>query len=164
MSPRQNLVGQRFGRLVVERFAFVKEDKAYWHCRCDCGGERITRAALLKRGGSSSCGCKVTELAIANGHKSRRHGHAGPRPSREYSSWNAILNRCRNPKATAYERYGGCGIKICDRWLCFENFLADMGPRPKGKSIDRYPNPYGDYEPSNCRWATPLEQRHNQRK
>jgi hypothetical protein len=75
-----------------------------------------------------------------------------------------MWTRCTNPNVDSFERYGGRDIKVCARWQRFENFLADMGERPAGKTLDRYPNPYGDYKPSNCRWATPLEQRHNRRK
>jgi hypothetical protein len=78
-------------------------------------------------------------------------------------SWDRMKQRCNDPKRTEYPRYGGRGIKVCDRWNeSFDAFLADMGERPPGKTLDRWPNPDGHYEPGNCRWATPLEQRHNQ--
>jgi hypothetical protein len=72
-----------------------------------------------------------------------------------------MLSRCTNPKATGYENYGGRGITVCSRWWSFENFLRDMGPRPEGLTLDRYPNNDGNYEPGNCRWATPKEQGEN---
>lgn len=75
--------------------------------------------------------------------------------------WAHMFNRCYNPKAAGYQNYGGKGITVCERWLNFENFYADMYPRPEGKSIDRYPNGAGNYEPGNVRWATPLEQTRN---
>jgi len=90
--------------------------------------------------------------------KNKRHGYSG---TREHATWLDMRNRCRNPAAHNYMRYGGRGIRVCDRWDTFENFLADMGPRPgKGYSIERADND-GHYEPSNCRWATQLEQNRN---
>jgi hypothetical protein len=82
---------------------------------------------------------------------------------REYSSWDAAKDRCYRPLSKKYALYGGRGIKMCERWRAsFLNFLSDMGPRPPGTSLDRLNND-GDYEPGNCRWATPMEQRHNRR-
>jgi hypothetical protein len=75
-----------------------------------------------------------------------------------YRSWVHMRERCLNPKHVHYDLYGGRGITICERWSDFANFLADMNERPVGKTLDRYPDPNGNYEPSNCRWATPKEQ------
>src|SRR5262245_9255007 len=85
--------------------------------------------------------------------------------SPELNSWYGMKNRCSNPKSSAWSNYGGRGIAVCQRWAeSFNNFLADMGPKPSPKhSIDRYPNNDGNYEPGNCRWATQAEQRANQR-
>lgn len=87
----------------------------------------------------------------------------GMRDSSEYGIWCAMLGRCRNPKATGYKNWGGRGITVCERWEIFANFFADMGKRPKGMSLDRFPNNDGNYEPGNCRWATRTEQNRNSR-
>jgi len=93
---------------------------------------------------------------------SRKHGHAILKTS-IYRVWQSMKSRCYNPNATGYARYGGLGIKVCKRWLKFENFFKDMKPKPMNKSLDRFPNKNGDYKLSNCRWATRSEQRKNRR-
>ena len=95
-----------------------------------------------------------------------KHGDArkGAR-TREYASWTAMKDRCCNPRNPSYRRYGAKGIVICDRWLTsYADFRSDMGPRPPNTTIDRFPNNAGNYEPGNCRWATPLEQAANRRR
>jgi hypothetical protein len=92
------------------------------------------------------------------------HGHAKPRggkASPTYNTWVAMVQRCTNPKHKHYERYGGRGVKVCDRWLKFDAFLDDMGIRPDGLTLDRFPNKDGSYEPSNCRWADSIGQQSN---
>ena len=99
------------------------------------------------------------------GYRNRRHGAARHGAvSREYNSWCAMIKRCTLPTHQAYHRYGGRGVTVCERWRSsFENFLADIGTRPAGKSLDRYPDKLGNYEPGNCRWATQKEQMANTR-
>lgn len=92
----------------------------------------------------------------------RTHGHTlKGKPSPTMLSWRAMRDRCTKPNHTKWPRYGARGIKVCDRWMVFENFLADMGERPEGRTLDRYPDNDGNYEPGNCRWATPTQQANN---
>lgn len=131
-------------------------------CRCECGTERAIVYRTLLRGKSRSCGCLKTEIMTGNPYGGPTvHGHArGVSGSRTYRSWNAMIERVTNPNYDAYERYGGRGITICDRWRDFENFFADMGERLPNTSLDRINN-NGNYEPANCRWATPKQQANN---
>lgn len=152
-----NIKQQRFGQLVAINPTTERDSDGniLWRCECDCGRFKLTTPHDLRRGLVRSCGCK----AGGRTHGYARHGKINP----TYHTWISMRERCRNPNATKYELYGGRGIKVCERWESFENFLADVGPRPSGRTLDRFPNKDGDYEPSNVRWATILEQRNNQR-
>ena len=159
---RIDMKGQRFGRLVVLSCAGQKYDgKTLWLCRCDCGRRTKIVRASLRRGLTRSCGCLSDENRLM-GHQAT-HGHCRAiypqQQSPTYVSWQAMKARCLNKRHRHYSRYGGRGIRICRRWRKFGNFLADMGMRPKGKTLDRFPDNDGHYKPSNCRWATPKEQR-----
>lgn len=166
-SPRPDgrlvdITGHKYGRVIALRRAGVSCGGVTWHCLCDCGREFITSSNSLRRGKTKSCGCYQSEqTSDAN----RRHGHSTRihNQTRTYRIWGAMHNRCRNPSNISYRWYGAMGVKVCDRWKDFRNFLADMGEAPLKLSIDRFPDSWGDYEPGNCRWATSLEQRHNRR-
>lgn len=150
MTTAQDIVGERYGMLtVVQRDGYIGTGAA-WICKCDCGGSIRTRTSALNNGHAQSCGCRRGGIT---------HGHTKNRIiTITFSTWQSMLMRCKSHKS-----YAGKGIKVCDRWKhSFENFLADMGERPSLEhTLDRYPNAAGDYEPSNCRWATKVEQANN---
>ncbi|KKK55245.1 hypothetical protein LCGC14_3076500 [marine sediment metagenome] len=166
-----DLSGQTFGRLTVRGMSARRSSgHVHWSCECECGAIIDVRSVSLRDGITQSCGCLRRERAIENvlfaAAANVTHGHtagASWPKSRTYCSWQAMLFRCGNPKCGHWKLYGGRGIRVCRRWrTSFENFLADMGERPEGMSIDRYPDNDGNYESGNCRWATPKQQRANQ--
>jgi hypothetical protein len=147
-----NITGQVFGRLTVLSLAKTKKGYgAYWKCRCECGQEITVLGKCLRRGTTKSCGCRPAGW---------KHGFHG---TRAHACWCNMIERCRNENLPTYRNYGGRGIRVCERWMNFTNFLADMGDPPTAKhSIDRINND-GNYEPGNCRWATQQEQCNNTR-
>jgi len=155
---RKDLTDKVFGRLTVLGYSKTIEKRAYWNCLCSCGNTTEVQAQQLTCDKTKSCGCLNVEKIVS---RSTKHGQS---VTPEYKAYFAMKNRCYNEKSEQYKDWGGRGIKVCDRWLeSFENFLADMGARPsKNHSIDRK-DVNGNYEPSNCRWATKLEQGENRR-
>lgn len=153
------MAGKRFGRLrVIDQSDLRYKGQVVWNCRCDCGSIYRVASHLLRSGGVRSCGClridSIKERFATHGHNRNR------KPSRTYISWAAMRARCEDPSRDTFRLYGGRGIRVCRRWIKFENFLKDMGQRPVGMTIERK-NGDGNYTPSNCKWATQKEQMAN---
>jgi|SRR5882762_477197 len=160
MSRKIDLVGKKYGRLLVIGEGASKNGKVYWLCKCECGINKEVIGRDLKKGATKSCGCLRNEFIKK---LNRTHGMTS---TSEYNIWSLMNKRCTNENDIEYNNYGGRGIKVCDRWKnSFENFFSDMGPRPSlGHSLDRFPNNEdGNYERSNCRWGTAGQQTRNRR-
>ena len=157
-----DVAGLKFGRwaaIEIDKSAqSVRRSATHWICRCECGQLGSVALHSLRSGGSKSCGCRRDEMiAVGMG---RKHGLAR---SKAYTALQNAIKRCTNPKSVGWSRYGGRGIKICQRWLDSpENFVNDMGNPPPGMTLERV-NLDGDYEPSNCIWATRTHQARNRR-
>jgi hypothetical protein len=157
MGKLIDITGKRFGRWKV---LAIHPERArrhvLWLCRCDCGTERPVRGDNLHNGTSTSCGCFARENAAK---LLTKHGLSR---IRAYCIWENVKQRCCNPRAPSYPYYGGRGITVCERWLTFENFYADMGDPADGMSLDRIDND-DNYEPGNCKWSTRSQQNSNRR-
>ncbi len=152
------MVGRRYGRLfVISRHGVNKSSQATWNCVCDCGSELVVGGSELRRGNTRSCGCLHREVCKS---KATTHGMS---KTKTYNSWSGMISRCHREACPAYDKYGGLGVSVCDRWRhSFQNFLDDMGTCAKDMSLDRI-NPFGNYEPGNCRWASVKTQSYNKR-
>lgn len=161
MPSKIDICGLRFGRLVALRPSPAVHRVTRWECRCDCGVIVIVTTDSLRRGNTKSCGCRKKELARERMRKTMTtHGATG---TRLYRIWSQMWQRCTNPNNKKYPLYGGRGVKVCPSWEEFNVFVNDVGARPSPvHTLDRI-NVDGDYEPSNVRWATPVEQQNNRR-
>ncbi len=164
MPKRFDLTEKTFGRLHVTGLLGSAPDKQLlWHCVCRCGEELAVPSRSLRSGNTRSCGCLRREVAPTTRLK---HGAwAGGKPTPEYRAWRCMLNRCYRKKDLSYKWYGKLGVLVYEPWVTsFEKFLKYVGPKPSPKhSLDRYPDPAGDYQPGNVRWATASQQRTNRR-
>ena len=153
MKPN-DLIGQVFNRLTVVEIARKdKRKNILWRCICECGGETVAYAYDLKTGKVKSCKCLSRE------GQNKTHGGS---KTKEFNIWSSMRQRCKNPNDRNFKSYGGRGIKVCPEWDEFENFYADMGPKPPGKTLDRIDNNAG-YSKENCEWRTVAEQCRNKR-
>lgn len=158
MGKKKDLTGMKFGKLTALTPAGkCSHGKLLWLCECECGNRGTHRTGHLMSGSATQCRfCPNTTHGHTKGKEKK-----GVSPT--YKSWRAMIQRCTESSNIGYKYYGALGTSVCERWLeSFENFLADMGERPKNKSLDRI-DPFGNYEPTNCRWATSREQAMNKK-
>lgn len=152
-------VGQKLGNCIYIGDEYSEKYRRYAKFKCNCGNYFFANIQKVKIGHTKSCGCLVKKILT------EMKGTHLMAKSNEYKIWIGIIQRCTNPNNKLYEYYGGRGISVCDRWMkSFISFFEDMGKRPSGRyELDRYPNNNGNYEPSNCRWATKKQNCRNRR-
>jgi len=150
----KDLIGMRFGNLVVLNRLLSYLGYARWLCHCDCGNNKSVLGTNLIHNRTKSCGCLNKKWMSRLGKNNKTHGLT---KTSTFKSWKSMLDRCNNPNLRCYQYYGKRGIKVCDRWLKFENFLEDMNQKPSSKhQIDRIDNNKGYYK-ENCKWSSPKQ-------
>ena len=157
----KDIAGRKFNKLLVLEYVGIQNHRAIWKCKCDCGTIKNFTGQDLRNKNTNSCGCYMIEqIKKAN---TTHQATQNRKPTGTYKSWYSMKSRCYRKSCIEYERYGGRGIEVCERWRnSFENFLEDMGERPEGYSIERK-DFNGNYEPSNCCWIHNSQQAKNRR-
>lgn len=152
--------GDRCNRLTVLQYVGSSKGQRMYRFACDCGNEVISSGTSVKKGHRRSCGCQRSEKVAEHARTSRMQFRHGLSRHPNYTLWQGMRRRCEDPGNKSYGRYGGRGIKVCERWLGrdgFPNFLADMGPQPGPRWHLHRKDGDGDYEPGNCVWMSPAD-------
>lgn len=169
MAKIRDITGLRFGRLLALREQPPRNGRQFWLFECECGSRKVINKSHAVCGRIVSCGCYVVEISKSEQNAERCRtlavgaGRHNMSTTPVYAVWKSMRQRCKNPKSPDFKWYGALGIRVCKRWDDFPCFLADMGERPDGMTIERR-NPSGHYEPGNCYWAPWEVQRTNKRK